>query len=266
MDTYLIERLLQRIKDLLKEKGMTYVELARRMGVSEVTIKRMLNQQDISMTRVIEISKILDVPLADELAALEAESVKAHTFTAKQDEYFAAFPHLMAYFQHLTLLKKTPTQLAAEFGLSGACTHQYLSALESLGLLRQLPSGAVKILVEPPMGFGADSTVVKQQIAQSLAFTNECLFGKKPVSEEVYLLVKPLKINKALTKQFVKEYYELLQSYAKISERNFESDDELCVASFALHPADIKGQNTIIALEPDAFKVAKKPRSGKKLV
>lgn len=253
MDTYLIERLLQRIKDLLKEKGMTYVELARRMGVSEVTIKRMLNQHDISMKRVIEIFKILDVPLADELAALEAEPVKAHTFTAKQDEYFAAFPHLMAYFQHLSLLKKTPEQLAAEFGLSGACTHQYLSTLESLGLLRQLPSGAVKILVEPPMGFGADSAVVKQQIAHSLAFTNECLFGKESVTEEVYLLVKPLKINKALTKQFVKEYYELLQSYAKISERNFASDDAMQVANFALHPADSIKRPEVIVLKPNAF-------------
>jgi len=88
MDAFMTQKALSRIKSLLKSKGLTYADLAGALDVSEVTVKRVLNNNDISLQRLVQISNILGVSLFEELAELEMAPKKSYIFTTKQDDYF----------------------------------------------------------------------------------------------------------------------------------------------------------------------------------
>lgn len=55
----------QAIRDLLRERGMTYRDLAQRLGVSEPTVKRDLSRGDFSLSRLDRICEALEVTVAD---------------------------------------------------------------------------------------------------------------------------------------------------------------------------------------------------------
>jgi len=88
------------------------------------------------------------------------------------------------------------------------------------------------------MGFGVESQTVKQQVLDSLAYTNERVLGQKEPDKDCFLSVKPLKLNKALRLRFIEEYTDLLTSYTEISERNNLSDDSVFMTSIAVHPVE----------------------------
>lgn len=52
-----------RIKEILKEKGMTQQELAERLGVSYQSIKQTLNATSVTTGTLERIANILDVPM-----------------------------------------------------------------------------------------------------------------------------------------------------------------------------------------------------------
>lgn len=53
-----------RIKDILKDKGITQVELAEKMGISQVGLNRMINGNPTVET-LIKISEALDVDIRE---------------------------------------------------------------------------------------------------------------------------------------------------------------------------------------------------------
>lgn len=55
----------QAIRDLLRARGMTYRELATRLGVSEPTVKRDLSRGDFSLSRLDRICEVLEVSVVD---------------------------------------------------------------------------------------------------------------------------------------------------------------------------------------------------------
>ena len=52
-----------RIKEILKEKGMTQQELAEKLGVSYQSIKQTLNATSVTTGTLEKIANILDVPM-----------------------------------------------------------------------------------------------------------------------------------------------------------------------------------------------------------
>ena len=53
---------MERIKQVLKSKGLTYAELATRMGVSEQSVKQTMNRESVSTTTLQRIAEAIGVP------------------------------------------------------------------------------------------------------------------------------------------------------------------------------------------------------------
>ena len=53
-----------RLKEVLKEKGMTQAELARRMNIQPVSLSQSINRCKFTVDRLSEIAGILDVPIS----------------------------------------------------------------------------------------------------------------------------------------------------------------------------------------------------------
>jgi transcriptional regulator with XRE-family HTH domain len=77
--------IVQSIRAVLKQRGMTYRDLAEALGVSEPTVKRDLSRRDFSLSRLDKICAVLDVSAVD-LAQGTAQALSPQSQLSKQQE------------------------------------------------------------------------------------------------------------------------------------------------------------------------------------
>jgi DNA-binding Xre family transcriptional regulator len=132
------------LKLVLKRRNMSYNSLARELGVSLSTIKRILTTEDISLERLFELCEVLACP-PEEIIGLARESESSEVrFSDEEDEFLARNPSLFRY-HSLLLAGKTPAQISLRFRLEQKETSFYLNELERAGLLRRTSRGLVRL-------------------------------------------------------------------------------------------------------------------------
>jgi len=91
-------RLIDAMKSSLRSRGMTYAALARRLGVSEATVKRMFSRGSFSLQRVEQILDVLELDIG-ELARLARESADGPAeLTLEQETALAQDARLFSVF------------------------------------------------------------------------------------------------------------------------------------------------------------------------
>ena len=94
--------MLEALKKYLKAKGMTYRQLADEMKLSETSVKRMFSQQTLSLKRLEEVCRILDLELYDlALMARQQSRNAANVLSLDQEKALAEDSKLMAVFYFL---------------------------------------------------------------------------------------------------------------------------------------------------------------------
>jgi transcriptional regulator with XRE-family HTH domain len=91
-------RLVEAMKACLRARGMTYAMLAKRLGVSEPTVKRMFSRGSFTLARIEQILEVMDLDL-QELARLAREgsgrpgelSVEQEAALAQDERLFSVF-------------------------------------------------------------------------------------------------------------------------------------------------------------------------------
>src|ERR1700743_1384557 len=68
-----IPLLLRALKSLLKAKGLLYLDVAEKLGVSEPTVKRYLTGHSLTVEILEDLCRIVDVRLSDVLAMSQEE-------------------------------------------------------------------------------------------------------------------------------------------------------------------------------------------------
>lgn len=147
------------LQQTLRARGMTYADLAARMGVSEPTIKRIFSAKDCKLSRLIEICQILEVDLSDvfERAARVQDTI-TH-LPRKTEAALAADPSLMNFF--VLLRDNIPQdQIARRFNLSEVDMFRLGRKLENLGLAEVTETGKIRLTAETPMRFRRDGPLM----------------------------------------------------------------------------------------------------------
>lgn len=123
------------LKQLLKAQGVTYRELARGMGVSLSSVKRLLSARDFSAERVERVCRHLNIGFFELMRLVEQRSRHEHSvLTPKQEAAFVQDPRLFWFF--LYVVKKNPvSRLESRLKLSRAQVLKYLVQLDRLGLV-----------------------------------------------------------------------------------------------------------------------------------
>ncbi|MGE0172251.1 MAG: helix-turn-helix domain-containing protein [Oligoflexales bacterium] len=123
----------QALKQILKAKKVTYKTLAERLDVSEQTIKRVLNGDDCSLSRLVEICSSLDVKFFELMQLAGNEQEHSFMLTEDQEQFFVDNPEYYAFFdtiretQDLEKIKK-------EHGLTDKSVFRYLKKLDEMNL------------------------------------------------------------------------------------------------------------------------------------
>ncbi|MBU1191937.1 MAG: helix-turn-helix transcriptional regulator [Gammaproteobacteria bacterium] len=78
--------LIETLKQALKQHGLTYAEVARRLGMSEANVKRMFAAKRFTLDRLEEICRLMQLDLADLLQLYEDSRQRITQLTEEQEQ------------------------------------------------------------------------------------------------------------------------------------------------------------------------------------
>ena len=138
--------ILEQLKRELKARGITYAQLARSVGLSEASVKRMFSQKNMTLERLDEILGATGIDLAELTEPFDREQRRLSQLTRTQEEEVVNDPRLflvaVSALNHLSYDDILATYTLGEAELVGL-----LAKLDRLGLIELLPNNRFKLKV-----------------------------------------------------------------------------------------------------------------------
>src|SRR4051812_34852364 len=126
-------RFVEALKKSVRLRGLTYGELARRLRLSEATVKRMFSSGNFTLTRIEEILALLDLELY-EVARMSRSGAGSCELTLEQESGLAKDERLLSIFW-LVLNDWRFEEIVARFSISRTELTVAFARLERLRLI-----------------------------------------------------------------------------------------------------------------------------------
>lgn len=208
---------LMAVKELLKQRGITYGQLAEALDCSLPTMKRLLNKPSLPLDRLLEIAEVANIEFSEISNRADQLRPQHYFFSDEQDALFAERPEMLVYLQEL-MAGKTPAEIAAEFDLNQRSTSQYKKHLERVGLIKRKSRSQVKLLVSPPIGFGPGSRVLRKETEDFLTSIINRVVRADDSSVGCFAVMKPLTLTDQDYAALIDSVKRLVDQYSAIGE------------------------------------------------
>lgn len=126
---------LSAIKKALKARGVTYIDLAEQLKMTESGVKKMLNAKDISFRRVLQICDSLGILPGQLFSLSEKTSISEVSLSAQQEDALLKNRPLLAVYWRLAIEKCELAEIEKLQGLSKSELKKLLDRLVTLDLL-----------------------------------------------------------------------------------------------------------------------------------
>lgn len=146
MDSRFVNSIQINMKRALKERGLRQEDLARELGVSLPTVKRLLNGDDLSVLSIGRVCEVLGISTSALFKKIDADKPEQSQLTDEQERFFAKHPEVLAYFIHL-LDDMSPDEIQRKYSISSRSTQKYLNLLDSLKLIRRGRGNSANVLI-----------------------------------------------------------------------------------------------------------------------
>lgn len=228
------------LKTVLRARGITYADLAQRLGTSEPTVKRIFAARDDKLSRILEICSALDISFDDIIAQAKRIEVTPLVLGDRIETQLADDPS--AFHVFLLLRDGMPaTEIAQQFGLNDAAMFALGQRLERLGLAEVLAGGRIRLLFEQPIQFRRDGPLHRSLIALNLDFIRE-VFTEQD-SETAGFLTQSRRISDSTARYMMRELRVLNRQFSEMARQ-----DQLTLPETELH-----SRKLCIAWAPVAF-------------
>lgn len=137
-------QLVDLVKQALRDRGKTYADLARGLGLSESSVKRLFSKKKLSLERLEEICGQLGLELTDLLEVARATQGRATELTEEQERALVADPKLLLV-ALLALGHWSADEMVAIYRFTLAEVVKHLARLDGLGIIDLLPGNRVKL-------------------------------------------------------------------------------------------------------------------------
>jgi DNA-binding Xre family transcriptional regulator len=131
------------LKQILKDRGVTYAELARRLHISEAGVKKIMSAKDCSLKRLNQICEALDFSILDLIELLRERPVKRVLLNPAQQSFLTADESCLLLYFKVAFENVPPGQARKELGLTETAFEKKLNGLEKIGLLKRTPGGKI---------------------------------------------------------------------------------------------------------------------------
>jgi DNA-binding Xre family transcriptional regulator len=134
------------LKQVLKSRSVTYGEIARRIGMSEASIKRVFAKQSFTLERLDRICEALSVEITDLAKMVEHESERVVQLTLQQEREIVSDPKLLLVAIH-ALNHWTLDEIVAQYTISKTECVRLLTRLDRLRIIDLLPNNRIRVIV-----------------------------------------------------------------------------------------------------------------------
>ncbi|WP_374029322.1 helix-turn-helix domain-containing protein [Bdellovibrio bacteriovorus] len=145
--------LMSLLKNILRERKISYAELAKQLGMSESGLKKVFTSNDISFSRVSQIAGALGLRVTDLLNEIENNETHSVAFSSEEQKYFSENKETFYFFVRLLIERNSVEEIQEEFQLTPAETFKILKKLDSFGWIQLLPENKIKL---PPLSLVRD--------------------------------------------------------------------------------------------------------------
>jgi transcriptional regulator with XRE-family HTH domain len=152
-------RIILALKRGLRARGITYAMLAKRIGLSEPSVKRILSKGSLSLPRLERICEATGLSMEELLRPVSAGPAEtSSTLSAAQETALAADPQLLGCFYLLTN-GHTPRDVAAELGADEKLLRRWLVKLDNLHLVELKARLGARLRVHAPIAWREDGPI-----------------------------------------------------------------------------------------------------------
>ncbi len=128
-------RIIASVKRLMKARSITYKELAGRIKLAEISVKRIFSQSSLSLARLEQICQALEVSIHDITRLAGEQTADApESVSLEQESALAADPNLLACY-YLIANGRSGPEICSEFGVDEMSVRRWMVRLHSLGLV-----------------------------------------------------------------------------------------------------------------------------------
>ena len=152
-------RIIVALKRGLRARGITYAMLAKRIGLSEPSVKRILSRGSLSLPRLERICEAAGLSMEELVRPVAAApSETSSTLSAAQESALAAEPQLLACFYLLTN-GHTPKEVASELNADDKLLRRWLVKLDNLHLVELRARLGARLRVHAPISWREDGPI-----------------------------------------------------------------------------------------------------------
>ena len=136
--------LIEVVKNALRERGLTYARVAKGLGLSESSVKRVFSQENLSLNRLEQLCALMDLEIADLLELTRAAEGRVTELTEDQERTLVGDSKLMLV-AILAISHWTSASMLENYRFSEAELVGLLARLDKLGIIDLLPGNRIKV-------------------------------------------------------------------------------------------------------------------------
>jgi DNA-binding Xre family transcriptional regulator len=134
------------LKQVLKSRSVRYVDLARQLGISEASVKRVFAKRSFTLERLDRICGALSIEITDLAKMVEHEAERVSQLTLEQEREIVADPKLMLVAVH-ALNHWSLDEIVDRYTISKAECTRLLVRLDRLRIIDLLPNNRIRVIV-----------------------------------------------------------------------------------------------------------------------
>jgi transcriptional regulator with XRE-family HTH domain len=152
--------LIAALKQILKSRGMTYADVARGLGMSEASIKRVFAKQTFTLRRLDRICELMGIEITDLGKLVEHESERLSQLTLKQEAQLVSDPKLLLVAVH-AINHWTLNDIVSTYTISKVECIRFLARLDRLRVIDLLPDNRIKVRVARNFAWLPDGPIMR---------------------------------------------------------------------------------------------------------
>ena len=191
---------------------MTYADLAKRINLSEATIKRIFAEENLSISRLEQISQVMNMEISDIISLMKERQFRLKQLTEEQELEIARDP-LLILVGVCVLNRWELGDIISKYNISEHQCVQKLARLDRLKIIELLPNNRIKLLVSPNFQWrknGPMLNVFRETIGREFFKTNF-------VKENEMLVVLNGTFSRNSSLEFQKKINKLAQEFENIN-------------------------------------------------
>ena len=150
--------LVEMLKRELRNRGVTYAQVARKLGLSEASVKRMFSRRDFTLKRLDQVCQLTNADFSDLARTLNREETLIAQLTQEQEKEIASSIKLFLV-AVCALNHVTTEQIVEIYDVSEAECIQLLVKLDRIGFIRLLPNNRIRLLVSRDFAWLPDGPI-----------------------------------------------------------------------------------------------------------